>query len=52
MLGLLGEKGIEAQGVKRGLDHGVWAGFKCSTLLFYPPPPRIHIHITKKSTWG
>lgn len=21
--------GIEAQGVKRGLDHGVWASFKC-----------------------
>ncbi|KAF8428272.1 extradiol ring-cleavage dioxygenase [Tirmania nivea] len=29
VLGLLGEKGIEAEGVKRGLDHGVWAGFKC-----------------------
>lgn len=29
MLGLLQSAGIEAQGVKRGLDHGVWASFKC-----------------------
>lgn len=24
---LLSSAGIKAQGVKRGLDHGVWAGF-------------------------
>jgi aromatic ring-opening dioxygenase catalytic subunit (LigB family) len=23
------EAGIKAEGVKRGLDHGVWASFKC-----------------------
>lgn len=25
----LQEAGIKAEGVKRGLDHGVWASFKC-----------------------
>lgn len=29
VLDLLKEAGIEAKGVKRGLDHGVWASFKC-----------------------
>lgn len=29
VLDLLKEAGIEAEGVKRGLDHGVWASFKC-----------------------
>lgn len=29
VLELLKSAGIEAQGVKRGLDHGVWASFKC-----------------------
>ncbi|KAK2753374.1 hypothetical protein FQN55_003503 [Onygenales sp. PD_40] len=24
--------GLKAEGVKRGLDHGVWAGFKCAGL--------------------
>lgn len=27
IIGLLKKAGIQAQGVKRGLDHGVWAGF-------------------------
>lgn len=30
VLGLLGQAGIRAEGTRRGLDHGVWAGFKCS----------------------
>lgn len=29
VLGLLKDAGIAAEGVKRGLDHGVWASFKC-----------------------
>lgn len=29
VLDLLKEAAIEAEGVKRGLDHGVWASFKC-----------------------
>jgi len=31
VLDALKEAGIEAKGVKRGLDHGVWASFKCGT---------------------
>lgn len=27
---LLGESGIKAEGVRRGLDHGVWASFMCA----------------------
>ena len=30
VLGLLKDAGIEAEGVKRGLDHGVFAPFTCS----------------------
>ncbi|KAI9754501.1 MAG: G2-specific serine/threonine protein kinase [Chaenotheca gracillima] len=30
VLDLLGEAGIKAEGVERGLDHGVWASFKCA----------------------
>jgi hypothetical protein len=29
VLSALKEAGIKAEGVKRGLDHGVWASFKC-----------------------
>lgn len=29
VLNALKEAGIKAEGVKRGLDHGVWASFKC-----------------------
>lgn len=31
VLDYLKEAGIDAKGVKRGLDHGVWASFKCGT---------------------
>jgi 4,5-DOPA dioxygenase extradiol len=30
LLGVFGEAGIKAEGVRRGLDHGVWAGFMCA----------------------
>ena len=30
ILELLGKAGIEAEGVRRGLDHGVWASFMCA----------------------
>jgi aromatic ring-opening dioxygenase catalytic subunit (LigB family) len=31
VLDSLTQAGIKAEGVKRGLDHGVWASFKCGT---------------------
>lgn len=34
VLGALGDAGIKAEGVKRGLDHGVWASFKCGKCWF------------------
>ncbi|EKV09919.1 Aromatic ring-opening dioxygenase LigB subunit, putative [Penicillium digitatum PHI26] len=34
VLRLLKEAKIPAEGVKRGLDHGVWASFKCGMLQF------------------
>ena len=30
ILQLLGDAGIQAEGVRRGLDHGVWASFACA----------------------
>jgi hypothetical protein len=38
VLDALKEAGIEAKGVKRGLDHGVWASFKCGTSY------RVHLY--------
>jgi 4,5-DOPA dioxygenase extradiol len=32
VLDSLSEAGIKGEGVKRGLDHGVWASFKCGML--------------------
>lgn len=29
VLDALSQAGIKGEGVKRGLDHGVWASFKC-----------------------
>ena len=29
VMSLMRQNGIEVEGVKRGLDHGVWASFKC-----------------------
>ena len=33
VIDLLRQAGINAEGVKRGLDHGVWASFKCGMSL-------------------
>lgn len=33
VLARLREAGIMAEGVTRGLDHGVWAAFKCGKLV-------------------
>lgn len=33
VLAALTGAGIEAKGVKRGLDHGVWASFKCGMYI-------------------
>lgn len=30
IMGLFGEAGIKSEGVRRGLDHGVWASFMCA----------------------
>lgn len=38
IIGLLTEAGIEAKGVTRGLDHGVWAGFHVGRLRTFPLP--------------
>ncbi|KAJ5754174.1 Aromatic ring-opening dioxygenase LigB subunit [Penicillium nucicola] len=35
VLDSLKEAGIKAEGVKRGLDHGVWASFKCGMCSFH-----------------
>lgn len=32
IMSLLKEAGIEVKGIDRGLDHGVWASFKCGEL--------------------
>lgn len=38
VLGALGDAGIKTEGVKRGLDHGVWASFKCGKCWFSQRP--------------
>lgn len=46
VLGLLGNAGINARGVKRGLDHGVWASFKCA---FEPDTNPLNVPIVQVS---
>ncbi|OXV07420.1 hypothetical protein Egran_04817 [Elaphomyces granulatus] len=46
VLGALKEAGIKAQGVTRGLDHGVWCSFKC---LFDPESNPLNIPIVQVS---
>ncbi|RAL16145.1 DODA-type extradiol aromatic ring-opening family dioxygenase [Aspergillus homomorphus CBS 101889] len=46
VLGALGEAGIKAEGVKRGLDHGVWASFKCA---FEPESNPLNVPIVQVS---
>ncbi|KAJ9295122.1 hypothetical protein DTO271G3_6292 [Paecilomyces variotii] len=45
----LREAGIKAEGVKRGLDHGVWAGFKCA---FDPETNPLKVPIVQVSLFG
>ncbi|KAJ9220110.1 hypothetical protein DTO027B5_7158 [Paecilomyces variotii] len=45
----LHEAGIKAEGVKRGLDHGVWAGFKCA---FDPETNPLKVPIVQVSLFG
>ena len=37
IISLLGSSGIKAEGMKRGLDHGVWAGFHVGELALNHP---------------
>ncbi|KAJ5663209.1 hypothetical protein N7507_003940 [Penicillium longicatenatum] len=46
VLDLLKEAGIDAKGVKRGLDHGVWASFKCA---FEPESNALNVPIVQVS---
>ncbi|KAI9838922.1 MAG: hypothetical protein M1819_004130 [Sarea resinae] len=45
----LRDAGIEAEGVKRGLDHGVWAGFKCA---FEPDANPLKVPIVQVSLFN
>ncbi|KAB8069410.1 aromatic ring-opening dioxygenase LigB subunit [Aspergillus leporis] len=49
VLRLLGEAGIKAEGVKRGLDHGVWASFKCA---FEPESNPLNVPIVQVSLFN
>ncbi|PLN86136.1 aromatic ring-opening dioxygenase LigB subunit [Aspergillus taichungensis] len=49
VLGLLNQAGIKAEGVKRGLDHGVWASFKCA---FEPESNPLNVPIVQVSLFG
>ncbi|KAJ5110054.1 hypothetical protein N7532_002699 [Penicillium argentinense] len=46
VLSALQGAGIEAKGVKRGLDHGVWASFKCA---FEPKTNPLNVPIVQVS---
>jgi aromatic ring-opening dioxygenase catalytic subunit (LigB family) len=46
ILGLLGDAGIQAEGVRRGLDHGVWASFACA---FDPKKNPLNVPIVQVS---
>ncbi|KAL3473519.1 putative aromatic ring-opening dioxygenase LigB subunit [Aspergillus californicus] len=43
------EAGVKAEGVKRGLDHGVWVGFKCA---FEPETNPLNVPIVQVSLFG
>ena len=46
VINLLGNAGIKAEGVRRGLDHGVWASFMC---LFDPKTNPLNVPIVQVS---
>lgn len=49
VLGMLKGAGIKAEGVRRGLDHGVWASFMC---LFSPERNPLNVPIVQVSLFG
>ncbi|KAA8893171.1 Extradiol ring-cleavage dioxygenase, class III enzyme, subunit B [Sphaerosporella brunnea] len=49
VLGLLKNAGIEAEGVKRGLDHGVFAPFTC---MFRPDENPLGVPLVQVSLFG
>ncbi|KAJ5952959.1 Extradiol ring-cleavage dioxygenase class III enzyme subunit B [Penicillium vulpinum] len=49
VLRLLKEAKISAEGVKRGLDHGVWVSFKCA---FEPDSNPLNVPIVQVSLFG
>ncbi|KAJ5358177.1 hypothetical protein N7541_005335 [Penicillium brevicompactum] len=49
VLDSLKEAGIAAEGVKRGLDHGVWASFKCA---FEPETNPLNVPIVQVSLFN
>lgn len=46
VLALFSSAGIKAEGVRRGLDHGVWASFMCA---FNPETNPLHIPVVQVS---
>ncbi|KAL2007426.1 hypothetical protein VTN00DRAFT_8864 [Thermoascus crustaceus] len=46
VLNALKDAGIKAEGVKRGLDHGVWASFKCA---FDPDSNPLNVPVVQAS---
>ncbi|KAJ5166254.1 uncharacterized protein N7482_005035 [Penicillium canariense] len=49
VLDALKDAGIDAQGVKRGLDHGVWASFKCA---FEPDSNPLNVPVVQVSLFN
>jgi len=49
VLGLLGNASIDAKGVKRGMDHGVFAPFTC---MFQPDENPLNVPIVQVSLYG
>ncbi|KAL2844968.1 Extradiol ring-cleavage dioxygenase, class III enzyme, subunit B [Aspergillus pseudoustus] len=49
VLDLFKEAGIKAEGVKRGLDHGVWVSFKCA---FEPETNPLNIPVVQVSLFN
>ncbi|KAH9994518.1 LigB-domain-containing protein [Xylariaceae sp. FL0662B] len=49
ILDLLNKAGIKAEGVSRGLDHGVWAGFH---VAFHPEKNPLNVPLVQVSLYG
>ncbi|KAL3460593.1 aromatic ring-opening dioxygenase LigB subunit [Aspergillus heterothallicus] len=49
VLDLFKQAGIKAEGVKRGLDHGVWASFKC---VFEPETNPLNVPVVQVSLFN